>query len=168
MVYVQAELANRFGDSRHAAPRSTRCLQRRQRLPSVLGESRDDYATTLRKLVWWFRSFKPGELERADDGLYLTLALSRRGVCRHRAYAFVITAHGLGIPARYVSNEAHVFVEAYVPGQGWLRIDLGGGAQGMNVRGLGECATRPQTPGDIRRLPVRLQSACIRRSWFRE
>lgn len=100
--------------------------------------ARDDFATTLRKLVWWFRSFRPGDLRRDDRDIYLELALSRRGVCRHRAYAFVITAHGLGIPARYVSNEAHVFVEVYAPAVGWLRIDLGGGAQGMNVRGASD------------------------------
>jgi len=53
-------------------------------------------------------------------------------------YAFIITAHGLGIPARYVSNEAHVFAEVFMPTEGWLRIDLGGGAQGMNVRGASD------------------------------
>ncbi len=96
---------------------------------------RDSYKAALRKLVWWFRSFSPGTVEAGEDSLYLTLALSQRGVCRHRSYAFVVTAHALGIPARYVSNEAHVFVEVYAPSAGWLRIDLGGGAQGMNVRG---------------------------------
>jgi transglutaminase-like putative cysteine protease len=97
--------------------------------------SSQGFATVLRRLVRWFRSFKPGELSGSHRNLYRALALGQKGICRHRAYAFVVTAHGLGIPARYVANEAHVFVEVYIPdGQGWLRIDLGGGALGMTVR----------------------------------
>lgn len=97
----------------------------------------DDYATVLRKLVYYFRDFDPGELPPSGGSDYQDLALAQKGVCRHRAYAFVITAHGLGIPARYVSNEAHVFAEVWTPGGAWVRIDLGGGAQGMNVRNSG-------------------------------
>jgi transglutaminase-like putative cysteine protease len=41
----------------------------------------------------------------------LDLARGKRGVCRHRAYAFVIVAQALGIPARFVQNEAHAWVE---------------------------------------------------------
>jgi len=119
---------------------------KRPLLPAVMQESVDAvaraigvehetrYAIVLQKLVFWFRDFAPGDLEGGKDNDYLDIALSRKGVCRHRGYAFVITAHGLGIPARYVSNEAHVFVEVYVPRAGWTRIDLGGGALGMNVR----------------------------------
>ena len=51
----------------------------------------------------------------------------QKGVCRHRAFAFLVTALGLGIPARMVANEAHAWVE--VRGEtGWQRIDLGGAA----------------------------------------
>ncbi len=105
------------------------------------------YAEVLRTLVFWFRSFAPGELPAGSGDTYLDLALGRKGVCRHRAYAFVITAHGLGIPARYVSNEAHVFVEVFVPRTGWMRIDLGGGASGMNVRNSNQ-KTRHQVAGN--------------------
>lgn len=109
---------------------------------SHIGTSADDgYARALGRLVYWFRDYVPGDLPepRAGESLYRQLALARKGVCRHRSYAFVITAHALGIPARYVSNEAHVFVEVWVPGAdaGWLRIDLGGGAAGMDVRNGG-------------------------------
>ena len=88
-------------------------------------------------LVTHFRSFEPGEPPRDTGDVYLDLALGGRGICRHRAYAFVITAHALGIPARYVFNEAHVFVEAWVPGAdaGWIRVDLGGGAERLVVHG---------------------------------
>ena len=57
--------------------------------------------------------------------MYLDLALARMGVCRHRSYAFVITALGLGVRARMVLNEAHAWVEV-ADGLQWKRIDLGG------------------------------------------
>ena len=104
---------------------------------SSLGIRRSQsYREVIQRLVYHFRSFAPGDLPAGMEPTYENLALRRKGVCRHRAYAFVITAQGLGIPARYVANEAHVFAEVWVPGDagGWTRIDLGGGAQGMNVR----------------------------------
>jgi hypothetical protein len=84
----------------------------------------------LARLVSHFRSFKPSEeLPAADSGvaLYTELTLSQKGVCRHRGYAFVITALALGLPARFVRNEAHAWVEVY-DGELWHRIDLGGAA----------------------------------------
>ncbi|PIE18463.1 MAG: hypothetical protein CSA65_04945 [Proteobacteria bacterium] len=85
------------------------------------------------RLVAYFRNFRPGKLPARHDNTYLDIAFSQRGVCRHRSYAFVITAHALGIPARYVANEAHAFVEVYAPRHGWLRIDLGGASNGLHV-----------------------------------
>lgn len=82
------------------------------------------------RLVNHFRSFKPSEaLPAAESGveLYTELTLSQKGVCRHRGYAFVITALALGLPARFVRNEAHAWVEVY-DGELWHRIDLGGAA----------------------------------------
>lgn len=89
----------------------------------------------LSRLVAHFRSFAPSQdLPRASGGaaLYRELALGRKGVCRHRAYGFVLTALGLGIPARFVRNEAHAWVEV---GDGaiWRRIDLGGAAGRFDV-----------------------------------
>ncbi|MCB9728743.1 MAG: transglutaminase domain-containing protein [Deltaproteobacteria bacterium] len=88
-------------------------------------------------LVRHFRDFEPGDPPPESDDIYTDLALGKRGICRHRAYAFVVTAQGLGIPARYVFNEAHVFVEVWIPGRdaGWLRVDLGGGAERLVIRG---------------------------------
>jgi hypothetical protein len=78
------------------------------------------------RLVTHFRGFEPSEeAPRGRDNIYLDLALSRKGVCRHRAYAFVITALGMGIPSRMVLNEAHAWVEVH-DGSLWRRIDLGG------------------------------------------
>jgi hypothetical protein len=87
---------------------------------------RDALAT----LVAHFRSFAPSEdlpRSRLPAELYRELALSKKGVCRHRAFAFALTAIALGLPARLVRNEAHAWVEV---GDGaiWHRIDLGGAA----------------------------------------
>lgn len=80
------------------------------------------------RLVSYFRSFEPSEEPPSGQGnIYLDLALSRKGVCRHRAYAFVVTALGMGIPSRMVVNEAHAWVEVF-DGNLWRRIDLGGAA----------------------------------------
>jgi transglutaminase-like putative cysteine protease len=78
------------------------------------------------KLVDYFRGFTDSSEAPAPRGsVYLDLALSKKGVCRHRAYAFLITAQSLGIPARLVENEAHAWVEIH-DGTLWRRIDLGG------------------------------------------
>ena len=92
-------------------------------------------AEALSRLVAYYRSFEPGAPPEETKDIYLDIALSRRGVCRHRSHAFVVTALSLGLPARFVSNEAHAFVEVWTPDGGWLRIDLGGGAEGMEVHG---------------------------------
>jgi len=86
-------------------------------------------------LVAYFRGFAPSEATpKATRGaqLYTELALSRKGVCRHRAYAFAVTALGLGLPTRMVRNEAHAWVEVY-DGVRFHRIDLGGAAGRMEL-----------------------------------
>ncbi|MEO6952107.1 MAG: transglutaminase domain-containing protein [Polyangia bacterium] len=92
-------------------------------------------SAVLSPLVGYFRSFESGELPTSATSTYRDLALSRRGVCRHRAYAFLITAIAAGIPSRYVENELHVFVEVYLPRLGWRRINLGGAALDDEVAG---------------------------------
>src|SRR5450432_491997 len=84
----------------------------------------------VRALVNYFRTFAPSDdSPHASSGaaLYSELALSRKGVCRHRAFAFVVSARALGIPARLVRNEAHAWVEIS-DGLAWHRVDLGGAA----------------------------------------
>ena len=51
----------------------------------------------------------------------------------------------MGIPARYVENELHVFVEVFVPRVGWRRINLGGALVEERVAGAdGKLPYRPK------------------------
>ncbi len=84
-------------------------------------------------LVSYFRSFDAKSPPPNSGNVYLDLYKSQAGVCRHRSFAFMVTANALGIPSRYVSNEAHAWVEVWLPGADWMRIDLGGAASTLNV-----------------------------------
>lgn len=89
-----------------------------------------DPSASLAILVGYFRSFAPSAVlptAATTEGLYEELSLSRKGVCRHRSYAFLITALRLGLPTRFVHNEAHAWVEVF-DSHLWHRIDLGGAA----------------------------------------
>ncbi|MCL2723553.1 MAG: transglutaminase-like domain-containing protein [Polyangiaceae bacterium] len=78
------------------------------------------------KLVEYFRGFTDSdEPPPVARDIYLDLALSKKGVCRHRSFAFMVTALSLGIPTRMIVNEAHAWVEVH-NGRLWQRIDLGG------------------------------------------
>jgi hypothetical protein len=103
------------------------------RFARELGLSRDTPVNeALRTLANHFRSFEESREPPHDTGnIFLDLARNRRGVCRHRAYAFVITAQALGIPSRFVQNEAHAWAEVKVPEVGYMRLDLGGAAEGL-------------------------------------
>lgn len=107
-----------------------------------------DLRQALSGLVQWFRAFAPADPPPDTGDVYVDISLGQIGICRHRSHGFVVTAQALGIPARYVSNEAHVFVEVWVGGDspGWLRIDLGGGAEGLQVLG-DEDRARHNPPG---------------------
>jgi transglutaminase-like putative cysteine protease len=80
------------------------------------------------KMIEYFRAFAPSEDSPKEIGdIYLDLALSKKGVCRHRAFAFLVTALNIGIPTRLVHNEAHAWVEVR-DDRMWHRVDLGGAA----------------------------------------
>lgn len=86
-------------------------------------------AENVRKMVAYFRAFVDSDQPlAASKDVYTDLAMSQKGVCRHRAYAFTITALALGIPTRMVVNEAHAWVEVF-DGALWRRINLGGAGQ---------------------------------------
>lgn len=105
---------------------------------------RSTFREALEILTAHFRSFQESREPPPDTGnIYLDLARGRRGICRHRAYAFVLTAAALGMHARFVHNEAHAWVEVEVPVASnyprqtrWLRVDLGGAAATPRVTGL--------------------------------
>ncbi len=107
-----------------------------QKTLDKIGVDRDETLdAAFNKLVRYFRAFQAGEIRRPTGDVYRDLCDSQAGVCRHRSFAFMITANALGIPTRYVENEAHAFVEVWFPGRNWQRIDLGGAALRMEVSG---------------------------------
>ncbi len=87
----------------------------------------------LDKLTFYFRAFEAKPIANPTGDIYWDLFINKAGVCRHRSFAFMITATALGIPTRYVTNEAHAWVEVWVPGSKWMRVDLGGAALRMQV-----------------------------------
>ena len=100
----------------------------------------------LGKMVQYFRSFQPSnDPPKTHGDIYLDLALSKKGVCRHRAFAFLVTALAIGLPARMVVNEAHAWVEVS-DGSMWHRIDLGGAALDLDQQiDLGQPQHQPPT-----------------------
>jgi len=85
-----------------------------------------------------------------------------KGLCRHRAYGFVVTARALGIDARFVQNEAHSWVEVRLPDLGFMRIDLGGATHGLTAH---EASPRARyVPAQLDTLP---RPASYRQSYVR-
>lgn len=99
------------------------------------------------RLIRHFRDFAPSEEVTTSEGaeLYREIAVSQRGVCRHRAYAFMITALAHGVPTRFVHNEAHAWVEVF-DSHVWHRIDLGGAALEMSMHTTGPRHVSPPDP----------------------
>lgn len=92
-----------------------------------------DLRSMLGVLVPHFRGFTPtAQPLSSSTNLFWELLQSRAGVCRHRAYAFVVSSLLLGIPARLVTNEAHAWAEVF-DGSLWRRIDLGGAVGELHV-----------------------------------
>lgn len=111
----------------------------------------DDRIEQLNKLVAWFRSFAAGDPQRDGRDPLADLILGQRGVCRHRTLGFVIVAQSLGIPAHYVTNDAHAFAEVWVRradgSEGWMRVDLGGASQSLELHAAdGKRLHQPQYP----------------------
>lgn len=107
-------------------------LDRARRAIGILRHS-DNLATVIEKLTDYFRSFEAKDSPPDTGNVYRDLVNSQAGVCRHRAFAFMVTANALGIPTRYLTNEAHAFVEVWLPNANWVRVDLGGAAMQMQV-----------------------------------
>lgn len=157
----------RLGDLPSPPPVPSRVRREAARVLAHLGlrpSPASDYFEILNALVAYFRDFSIAPLSDDDDGksLYLRIAFGQRGVCRHRSYAFVITALAAGIPVRYVENELHVFVEVLVPavtGQGsyWRRINLGGAPLEQRVMGGESRVAYQEKGGDPFERPTRFR-----------
>lgn len=135
--YFDSRLPESSGRSTRPAPaelaRDARAVARHL----GIDPDRASDATIAATLQEWFLGFSSGALPEASrtGNDFLDIALGRRGVCRHRAFAFVLTAQGLGLDARLVFNEAHAFVEVLIAGDGWRRLDLGGDAEAFEFFG---------------------------------
>ncbi len=101
------------------------------------GTPETNLAKIIGNLTWYFSAFIEGEGDVPDAeppwDIYQSICINGIGACRHRSFGFFVTALALGAPTRYVSNEAHAFVEVYVPEDNvtfspshWKRINLGG------------------------------------------
>jgi hypothetical protein len=114
--------------------------RRARRFAGELGiTAKSDLRSALMALTEHFRNFvESAEAPDNTGDLYLDLCHGLKGLCRHRAYGFVVTARGLGIAARFVQNEAHSWVEVALPDIGWMRIDLGGATHGLTAHGANE------------------------------
>ncbi len=120
----------------------------------------DDLKKVIHTLTRHFRSFEEAATTPSNTGdIYSDLVRGSKGVCRHRAYGFAITAQALGVPARMLQNEAHSWVEVKLPGLGWMRIDLGGAAQRVEAHGTRDkTAYWPAWPDELPR-PKRFEQS---------
>jgi hypothetical protein len=82
----------------------------------------------LAKMIQYFRQFDVLPLLPYGNRISLeeTILLQKRGVCRHRALLFFAIAQAWGYDVRLVMNQVHAFTEVRLPGESWVRVDLGG------------------------------------------
>lgn len=135
--------------------------RRARRFAAELGiTARSDLRSAVMALTEHFRSFvESSEAPDNTGDLFLDLCRGLKGLCRHRAYGFVVTARGLGINARFVQNEAHSWVEVALPEIGFMRIDLGGATHGLTAHGAGDRQSYvPMQPDSLPRPDVYKQS----------
>jgi len=95
----------------------------------------------LRSLVSFFRSFEQGILNPGEGNVLSRVIEQKTGVCRHRAFGFLLAAQAAGLSARIVANETHVFVEVNLGRKDekrWHQIDLGGGIPDTDIPGASE------------------------------
>lgn len=140
--------------------------RRALRLIDQIGVPRNEgVAEMLSALTGHFRAFVESETPPRNTGnLLADLTLGRKGICRHRAYAFTVLAQALGIPTRLVHNEAHAWVEVELREEDWLRIDLGGSAVGLRTQDTGNSPRhRPSYPDPFPRPLVYQQSLAASR-----
>ena len=83
------------------------------------GEKETNLKLIADNLTNYFSAFTEGDGDVPDPedpwDIYQTICVNGIGACRHRSFAFFVTANALELPTRYVSNEGHAFVEVYIP-----------------------------------------------------
>jgi len=126
----------------------------RQLADSIRRQGRDD-AERLERLEQYFRngsySYSRSGLPTGDHALEQFLFESKRGHCEFFASSFALIMRAAGVPARlvggYLGGEynqlggyylvsedmAHVWVEVYIAGQGWQRVDPSSFAQNASA-----------------------------------
>jgi hypothetical protein len=156
-TYFGTELPSAPSDAQiHEVPQMPPAVERRAlEFAASLGLQRGmRFDVVLSRLTEHFRSFVESRDPPRDTGdIYWDLATGMRGICRHRAYAFVVTAQALGIMARFVQNEAHAWVEVHLPeNRGWMRVDLGGSSRGLVAHDpMGGPSYRPEVSDPLPR-----------------
>lgn len=125
-------------------------------LGSSFKKSGQNSSVTLEKIIDFFRSgnyrYSMTGLPTGEKALETFLFETRSGNCEFYAASFAILARSAGIPSRMVGgylggeyndlgqyyqvseNMAHVWVEVFIDGKGWVRIDPSGFA--MNASSL--------------------------------
>ncbi len=140
------------------------------------GDAAGRVEATLRHLDSGYRyTLKPGAF-RTDDPLAEFLFEKKAGYCEYFASAAVILLRAQGVPARFVKglsvgrqtdqggglhvvreSDAHAWVEAYLPGKGWVEVDPTPPGQLSDAR--------PRPPA-LSRLAERLRAA-LSSAWAR-
>lgn len=101
------------------------------------------------ELIQYFQSFTSESIDNFDlqmpfgDDLLYAILQQKKGLCRHRTFAFMLVASYWGYPTRIVVNEVHAFIEIAL-GQRWYPVELGGRA-----RSLSSISTSPNMPKTI-------------------
>ncbi len=67
------------------------------------------------------------EVEQSEVDLLCQIIRQRRGVCRHRSWAYYALARYYQLPVRIVGSRVHDWVELSVDGINWESCELGGG-----------------------------------------
>ena len=104
----------------------------------------------LSNLIRFFQSFESSPLssqsiddmnkQRPDNaGLLLdqnklnAIISEKKGICRHRAFAFAWIANSWGYNTRIVVNEVHAFIEIFYQNH-WYPVELGGSARSLTTK----------------------------------
>ncbi|WP_052263361.1 transglutaminase family protein [Geobacter pickeringii] len=165
-ITVNGEIDRKF--YRALPPRiSARTMALSRRLASPAGSDLE----TLARIEEWYRSqrftYATSGLPLTDDPVDTFLFTHRRGHCELFATSFAVILRLAGIPSRLVGgyyggdyndlggyylvtgDRAHVWVEAFVRGKGWLRVDPSSFASNFDTVGTTKSADTSRRIADL-------------------